>query len=298
MGTKHKEKKSIRVLYIIVWTTAALFCMQDGLVAQTKTWAHRYSSQYSDYVYDSKETLDGGYILAGKTFMYEWNCNVEDDLIVIKLYSDGNVEWQKAYYYVNSAEARAIELTADGGYIIAGSSYGANIWILKLASDGEIEWEKEYSGTEWDSAYSIKQTGDGGYIVAGHTNSISGDFNHDGLVMKLDVTGNVVWQKTYGGLNDDFFYAIDTTNEGGYIAAGTTYSFGSGNIDAWALKLDNHGQILWEKVIGGTNSDEIHSVKKISSGNYIVSGWTNSFGAGGLDAWIIELDINGIILMQ
>jgi hypothetical protein len=137
----------------------------------------------------------------------------------------------------------------DGGYIVAGetSSSGAgsaDVWVLKLDTNGNLQtgWPKTYGGTSRDAANSIHQTTDGGFIVAGVTSS-SGAGYADFWILKLNASGDLVWQKTYGGINDDIARSIQQTSDGGYIVAGETSSSGAGNADFWILKIDENGNI-------------------------------------------------------
>jgi hypothetical protein len=113
--------------------------------------------------------------------------------------------------------------------------------------------------------------------------------------LKLDSTGNVTWQKTYGGESYDGAYSIHQTSEGGYIVAGYTESFGAGSHDFWVLKLDSTGNVTWQKTYGGTNWEQAYSIQQTSEGGYIVAGYTRSFGAGSYDFWVLKLDSNGTI---
>lgn len=106
-------------------------------------------------------------------------------------------------------------------------------------------WAKTYGGATDDQAYSVQQTSDGGYIVAGYTHSF-GAGSYDFWVLKLNSTGLVEWQKTYGGRNDDLAQSIEQTSDGGYILAGGTASFGAGGPDFWLVKLGADGDIIWD----------------------------------------------------
>ena len=166
--------------------------------------------------------------------------------------------------------------------------------MLKIDGAGEIAWQKVYG--QLSRASAIRLTADGGYIVAGDTWSLGA--GKDLWVLKLDTGGNIVWQKTYGGANDDAAYSVQPTADSGYVVAGRTSSFGAGSGDAWVLKLDAGGNIVWEKTYGGTNSDIASSVQPTSDGGYVVAGWTTSFGAGSDDAWVLKLDAGGNVVWQ
>jgi hypothetical protein len=155
----------------------------------------------------------------------------------------------------------------------------------------EVTWAKSYGGAKVDWAFSIQQTSDGGYIVAGETYSF-GTGGWDFWVLKLNSSGSVVWQKTCGGADSEEAYSIHQTNDGGYIVAGETYSFGAGDYsdsDFWVLKLNSDGTVSWQKRYGGEYWDEAHSIQQTSDSGYIVAGDTRSFGAGAADFWVLKL---------
>ncbi|MGA8848958.1 MAG: hypothetical protein WB564_03940 [Dehalococcoidia bacterium] len=158
-------------------------------------------------------------------------------------------------------------------------------------------WANTYGGTDRDSAHSIQETQDLGYIVAGTTRSF-GAGGEDFWVLKLDLGGNVAWQKTYGGANNESANSIQQTQDGGYIVAGRTESFGAGESDFWVLKLDKDGNVTWQKTYGGTDYDEAYSIQQTQEGGYIVAGWTESFGAGDYDFWVLKLDKDGNVAWQ
>ena len=141
---------------------------------------------------------------------------------------------------------------------VTGNNGSNDYWIIKLDSSGNITWQKSFGGTLSDRAYCIQQTTDGGYIVAGLSYSNDGDVtgNHgdaDYWVVKLDATGNITWQKSLGGTNQDYGYSIQQTTGGGYIVAGYSNSNdgdvtgNNGGVDCWIVKLDTVGNITWQK---------------------------------------------------
>ena len=263
----------------------------------TISWQKTYGSSNLEQPSSILQTTDGGYIVAGYT-----GIDVDSDLCLLKLDSIGTISWQKTYggssidFFLTSS----IQQTLDGGYIVAGgtTSFGAggrDLWVLKLDSTGTISWQKTYGGSDNDNASSIQQTLDGGYIVAGDTESFGAGL-FDNWVLKLDSNGNVTWQKTYGGNDGEFRPKIKQTTDEGYIMVSTTDSFGAGNYDFWIIKLDNSGNVSWEKTYGGSDSDNPWSIQQTLDGGYIVSGWTDSFGVGGRDLWVLKIDSNGEVL--
>jgi hypothetical protein len=259
-------------------------------------WQKTYGGTGWDEAFAIVPTSDGGYVVAGSTSSFGAGGS---DVWVLKLDGQGNVQWQKSYGGAWLDGARAIVPTSDGGYVVAGwtNSFGAggyDLWVLKLDGWGNVVWQKTYGGTYGDWAHAIAPTSDGGYVVAVATRSFGAGY-WDVWVLKLDGLGNVVWQKTYGGTNDDWANAIIPTSDGGYVVAGLTGSFGAGLTDAWVLKLDSSGNVVWQKTYGGTNDDWANAIIPTSDGGYVVAGLTGSFGAGGSDVWVLKLEVDGTV---
>jgi uncharacterized delta-60 repeat protein len=282
--------------YIVAgYTSGDLWVLKldsDGAVS----WEKRYGGADYEWANSIQQTIDGGYIVAGviySSFPYY-------DCWVLKLTGDGAVTWEKRFGGAsNDDQANSVQQTTDGGYILAGwtKSYGTgnyDVWVIKLDADGGITWQWTYGGTDYDTVSSIQQTSDDGYIVAGFTKS-SGEVNGDFWVLKLNDDGTISWQKSYGGPEYDCARLIQQTSDGGYIVAGLAESFGAGYADLWVLKLDSNGEVVWQKVYGGTSDDEVYSIHETSDGKYIVAGRTESFGAGNGDVWVLQLKSDGAI---
>jgi len=262
-------------------------------------WQKTFGGKDDDVAYSLQQTTDGGYIVAGRT--YSFGSGLEDAYI-LKLNSKGDLEWQKTFGGEGIAGAFSIQQTKDGGYIVAGltepfGSEEADVYILKLNSKGEIDWQKTFGDQVVDQANSIQQTKDGGYIVAGVTGSF-GFGEQDAYILKLNSKGEIEWQKTFGGDGFDIATSIQQTTDGGYIAAGWTESFGSGEYDAYVLKLNSKGEVEWQKTFGGKDYDEANSIQQTTDGGYIVAGWTKSFGSGGADVYILKLNSKGEVEWQ
>jgi len=261
-------------------------------------WAKTYGGTGYDGATSIQYTSDGGYIVSGGTSSF----GVYDNGWVLKLDDAGDVIWQKTYGGASGDRTYYIQQTSDGRYIAVGetASFGAgssDLWVLKLDDAGNVEWQKTYGGSALDAGYRIQQTSDGGYIVAG----VAGSFGAGSLdfwVLKLDGVGNVEWQKTYGGPGYEFMHSFQQTSDGGYIAAGQTLSFGAGLSDLWVLKLDDAGNVEWQKTYGGSAIDVAYSFQQTSDGGYMVVGHTSSFGAGDFDLWVLKLDSAGDVVWQ
>jgi uncharacterized delta-60 repeat protein len=260
------------------------------------TWQKTYGGNGNDGPLSVQQTLDGGYIVVGYT---NSSGAIGYDFWVLKLDSSGDVAWQKTYGDIGDEYARCVQQTTDGGFVVTGytNSPGGvyyDVWVLKLDSNGSVTWQKTYGGTDNDRARSIQQTLDGGYIVAGWSGSFSADIS-DIWVLKLSSTGDVEWQNTYGGNDLDSPSSVQQTSDGGYIVVGFTWSFGAGNSDIWVLKLDSTGAVTWQKTYGGTGQELTLCGQQTLDGGFIVAGWTDSFGAGGFDVWVLKVGVGGAI---
>jgi hypothetical protein len=213
------------------------------------------------------------------------------EFYLVKTDSQGDMLWTRTYGGSSSEEARSVRQTIDGGYVVAGStwSFGTgsmDFYIVKTNSEGDTLWTRAYGGSSDEEARSIQQTADGGYIVAGYTYSfgVGGDF----LVAKTNSQGDLHWMRTYGGTNYDDAYCVRQLADGGYIVVGETYSFGAGQDDFYLVRMDEQGDTLWTRTYGGSNWDRVSSVQQTADGGYILAGYTDSFGAGGEDFYLVK----------
>src|SRR4030042_673960 len=156
-----------------------------------------------------------------------------------------------------------------------------------------VTWDIKIGGDGWEKIFSAQQTNDCGYIVAGYTDSHNNIGDRDFYIVKLNLYGVIDWQKTYGGTNSDIAYSVKQTSDNGFIACGYTYSYGAGLSDYYIVKLDSTGERTWEQYYGGSESDVAFSIKPTSDNGYIIAGYTESFGAGISDFWVLKIDTNG-----
>jgi hypothetical protein len=243
-----------------------------------------------------QQTSDGGYVMVGYTESYGGS---DRDAFVVKLDSYGNHSWSRTFGGSTEQEAfLSIHQTSDGGYMASGvtSSYGAggkDIFIAKLDSSGNPSWMKAFGGSLDEVAESATITSDGGYIMTGYTKSYA-DSSGNIFVLKLDSSGNPSWMKAFGETDNlDSGYSIKQTSDGGYIVAGDTRSYGVEGKDAFLLKLNPSGNLSWAKIIGGIGNERVTSIQQTPDGGYVMSGNTNSYGAGDLDFFLLKLDPSG-----
>jgi hypothetical protein len=160
-------------------------------------------------------------------------------------------------------------------------------------SSAQISFQKTIGGTASELGYCVQQIGNNRYIISGSTSSF-GAGNTDVYLIRSDGFSNIL--KTFGGTNDDVGYSVQQTNDSGYIVAGSTNSFGAGEYDVYLIKTNANGDSLWTRTFGGTGSEEGYSVRQTTDGGYIIAGYTNSFGAGGPDVYLIKTNANGNLL--
>lgn len=282
----------------VVWMILLSIAVLGARLAGSEHWAKTYGGSEFDLGCSIRETWDGGWVVAGSTASLGEG---ENDIWVLKLDSDGEIAWQKTYGGSGNDYANCIELTMDGGYIVAGTTYsfgagGSDAWLLKLDGDGESIWQKAYGGGSYDYATAIEVVS-WGYIVAGNTFSF-GDGDSNIWVMALVSDGEIAWEKTYGGDGFDSAFSIRQTDDWGYLIAGETFSFGQGENDLWLLKLDFQGEIVWQKTYGASGFDWPFRLQLTEDGGCIIAGNTFSSGAGEDDIWVMKFDGQGQISWQ
>ncbi|UCG30040.1 MAG: hypothetical protein JSV53_11170 [candidate division WOR-3 bacterium] len=253
------------------------------------TWTRTYGGVGWEGASSVQQTPDGGYIIVGSTASFGAGYA---DVYIIKTDADGITEWTRTYGGANWDGAFSVEVAAVGGYIVAGqtASSGAgntDAWLLRTDTTGDTLWTRTYGGSDADEFRSIAETSSDRIVLAGQTKSSgSGDF--DVWLTEVDLGGNVLWTRTYGGpLTEIGACIIELTN--GYLVAGHTQSFGNGDYDIWLLRTNTIGDTIWTQTHGGYGIELGLSTVQTTDGGYIVAALTSSFGAGGSDVYLIEL---------
>ncbi len=288
----------------------------------TIQWQKTIGGNDGVYISSVQKTTDRGYILAG----YKYNSQNGRDYWITKLNNNADVEWEKTYGGSNNDEAKSIQQTTDGGYIVVGHTQSINgdisnnhgstdVWLLKLNSNGSVNWQKTYGGSDYEYTNCIKQTNDGGFIISAQTASNDGDVSNNKSsncywLIKSDINGNLKWSKTFCGISLERTNNVQQTTDGGYLIVGgsqTINSYNAGtrkNVDYWVIKLQANGNLNWQKTYGGSGNDHANCIQKTNDGHYIIAGNTFSNNGditsldGGSDAWVIKIDDLGNILQQ
>jgi beta-lactamase superfamily II metal-dependent hydrolase len=265
------------------------------------SWARTASVDNEDAIISVQQTTDGGFVLAGFTSS-GWYWSDERDVLLLKYDSEGVLEWARTTGGSSQDIAFSVRQTADGGYIVAGSteSYGAvqtDILLLKYDSEGTLEWSRTAGGDSYEFAQSVQQTADGGYVVAGFAGSYGLAYD-DVFLLKFDREGTLTWARTTGGNGEDIASSVQQTADGGYIVAGHTSSYGAGYRDALLLKYDSSGTLEWARTAGSSGSGSTaHSVQQTADGGYIVAGQTVVYQPE-LEVGILLLKFNGAGILE
>jgi hypothetical protein len=261
-------------------------------------WTKCYGSDLGDYGHSVQQTTDGGYIIAGQTWLIN---NVDCEVYLIKTDTSGDTIWTKTYGGQEHDQGRSVQQTTDGGYIIAGStsSFGNgldDIYLIKTDVNGDTLWTRTFGGEYDDWGNAVLQTMDGGYLVCGYTSSYVTN-EQDVYLIKTDSNGDTLWTNSYGGVYDDIGWSVQQTTDDGYIIAGTTelieptiWTYE----DVYLIKTDNNGDTLWTKTFGGDAVDIGYSIQQTTDGGFIISGQSDSFtNSWDSDVYLIKTDIYG-----
>ncbi len=294
-GTNHDVGNSVQQTtdggYIITGFTNSFGAFGVWLIKTDSNGDEEWNKTFGGlflWGYSVQQTIDGGYIITGYTeYLYVW---------LIKTDSNGDEEWNKTFGG-DLPNAFSVQQTTDEGYIITGckgQDDDFDVWLIKTDSNGDEEWNKTFGGPYWDNGYSVQQTTDEGYIITGYTNYV---FMHsertDVWLIKTDSNGDEEWNKTFDNTCLDYGMSVQQTTDEGYIITGTTCLCENGCREVWLIKTDSNGDEEWNKTFGGTDDDYGRSVQQTTDGGYIITGDTESYGAGDNDVWLIKTDTNG-----
>ncbi len=301
--------------------------------AGIQQWDARFGGSANDYLTTVIQTSDGGYMLcgfsgSGSSGDRSQSNQGANDYWIVKTDANGVKQWDKRFGGPQDDWAYSIVQTTDGGYIIGGTSASGaggdksqanrgplntmDYWIIKTDASGNKLWDKRFGTSDDDLCCVALQTSDGGFVLGGYSSgtangdrSVNSRGSYDYWVLKTDAAGIKLWDKRYGGSEIDYLFAMEITTDDGFIMGGTSYSGISGdktqasrgNEDYWIIKTDDSGNILWDKTMGGSDSDWLNYIDQTMDGYYIAGGWSNS-GINGektqalvgiSDYWLVKL---------
>lgn len=331
----------INWLYISIF-----FLVATNSFSQKVMWDKSYGGLQSEYLFDVLPTPDYGFLLAGSSLSGK-SGNKQDEGIrdldywLWKMDEHGDLDWQKSFGGNGTDLLQSVDLTPDGGFILGGTSTSGqgemksepargqeDLWIIKLNAKGDLQWEKTLGGSGRDELKQIVSVTGGGYLIGASSNShplSEGSFqtgekrsalhgNLDYWVIRLDGSGEILWEKTFGGRYRDELAQVVQTRDGGFLIGGTSNSpvsgtkteRGHGQGDFWIIKLDRDGEEEWQKALGGENDDKLSVLLEKRDGGYVLGGSSASGVSGnkdkgngkGSDFWIVELDDRGNSVWQ
>jgi hypothetical protein len=264
-----------------------------------QAWSITIGGERDEWLRTVIEAPDGGYAAAGWTTS---SGEGERDCFVVRLSARGDILWQRSYGGPGRDEPRQIIPASGGGFIVAGftTSWGGGAsdgWVFKIDADGNLLWQKALGSSGNDTIEAALEATDGGTLLAGGADP-SGTGSEALWILMLAMDGSVQWQKTYQLDLSNQAYALEQTSDGGFVVAAQIAHSGLENSDAWVMKIDPSGDIAWQNSFGSDGKDLAASIARASDGGYIVAGWSDSFGDGTQDAWVIKLDGGGEVTWQ
>ncbi len=275
------------------WTASSGSGKNDAWIVRLnkegqRLWEKTYGDSADDEATALAELKSGGFIVSGAKTV-----NGKADAWLLRLDDRGELLWEKNYGGKEFDKAESFVVTADGDFVVCGGtrSQGAGLldaWIFRVDSTGNLLWRKTFGGEKFDRLNSIITMPEGGFAVCGQTSS-SGAGSVDFWLMRLDRQGQVLWEKTFGGAKPDWGEKMIRTADGGFLLCGITESQGAGASEAWVLRLDAEGNLLWDKPFGGAREENSYAITAMRDGGYIIAGTTGSKGAGAKDGWVIKL---------
>jgi len=310
---KMGEQRATLILSLILCYLMVILSNVETIRASSEMWSQTYGGEDRDSAQSAIQTSDGGYAIVGHTESFGGGLS---SFWLVKTDKFGNMEWRRAYGGKSEVAYYLVE-TDGGGYAIVGQtqSFGAgfvDVWFVKTDADGNMQWNKTYGGTNSDSGRSLLVTSDGGYAIAGHTFSF-GAGSSDFWLIKTDEFGNMEWNRTYGGAENDIALSLIETSDGGYVLGGKTllvktdavgnmkwnqkytncyirciiqtsdggYAIaGEKNDDFWLGKTDSSGNLQWSRTYKQEGNDWAEALVESSNGGYVLVGiknFVNSF---------------------
>ncbi|MBI4658648.1 MAG: VCBS repeat-containing protein [Verrucomicrobia bacterium] len=316
--------------------TAIFTCTTPLEIAFAKVWEGTFGGTGDDYLSDVLPLPDGGFLLSGLT-----NSDVSgnkadggfgfNDYWIVRADARGDKVWERVFGGNGGDSFPRVQLTADGGFLLNGSSdslSGGNItspshgksdaWLVRLDANGNKLWDRSYGGTDEETSSSAKMLPNGGIIFCGLTTSGIGGSKtsarygrEDFWVVRLDANGIQLWDKSFGGSGDEEPLEIEVTSDGGFVVggwsdsaqSGTKSSSSFGGRDFWVLKLDANGNQIWDRSYGGSGPEELRSMVATTDGGFVLGGFSASaasgnktkplFGGNNGDFWVVRIDASG-----
>ena len=296
-----------------------------------KLWDRAFGGDQGEVLFDLQQTADGGFILVGWSLSSNTGNKTSPGLgrldgWVVRLDAEGNPLWDKSYGSTNVEELHSVQLTTNGGFVLAGMAAYPNppdYWVLWIDGDGNVIRERTFGGSNTENYPTVRLATTGSYVIAGSSTSpasgskTSSPFGSgDMWALRLDANGDKMWDRSYGGTEPEQFATIDSTADGGFVMAVASSSPASGNKtspsfgmdDLWVVRVDEAGNRLWDQSFGGSGEEFAAQIRQTADGGYILAGSSASGISGnkttpfyggpnypwaGGDFWVVRLDANG-----
>jgi len=258
-------------------------------------WSNYWGGPAKDRGQDIVQTSDGGYAITGYSTSPPASYY---DAFILRINSAGDTLWSKFYGGGGFEDANSIVLLPDSGFIIGGQGTngpnGLDLYLVRTNLVGDSLWTKKFGTTATDNIENILRLADGSFILTGGTDG-PGFGGNDGLVVKTDSGGTVIWSKIYGGNSQDDFHQAFETTDNGFLLSGTSRSSGALEPNMWLVKTDASGDSVWSQTYGGDNHDHGYGAVQTLDGGYIFVGYSSSFGFNSEDAFVVKTNSIGEI---
>ncbi|NJB71593.1 hypothetical protein GGR42_002055 [Saonia flava] len=301
-------------------------------------WNKTYGGSKDDRGQSIAQTLDGGYVIVGYAMSDDGDGSNNEgfhDNWILKLDAAGEMEWEQSFGFSGHDHSYDVIQTIDGGFFFAGfldvtqsggeGNFGkgnywtrhgvGEFWGTKLDAQGNLVWRRYFGGTNNDRAHSVVQANDGGFVLSGFSESDDFDISnskgsYDFWVVKINEVGDLIWENSFGGTGIEISYGMTKTKDNGYVIVGNTFSNdtdvskNNGESDVWLIKIDDTGNLSWERNFGGTQFDAAESVSLAADGGFIVTGNSKSSdidlaeNVGENDIWVLKTNSEGALIWQ
>ncbi len=287
----------------LLWAATAMTCLgcegRDGAERGTGpgSFAKLFGGPGTEVGNSVRELPGGGYIVVGYTSSFGAG---EEDVYLVRTDRAGDTLWTRAIGGPGADFGWDVRATGDGGFIIVGftNSFGAgnnDVYLVRTDAEGTVRWTRTYGGPGDELAWAFHGTADGGYVIAAQTTSY-GAGERDLYLIRIDAGGDTVWTRTLGGPGVDRVFGTEPTSDGGSVFAGITSNGAAGPLDATLVRVDSAGDVVWAHSYGGEGTDIGHSVAPAPDGGFLLVGYTDSFGSGANDIYLVRTDGTGAVV--
>ena len=258
-----------------------------------KQWCKTFGGPSTDRAWSVKQTMDDEFLVVGETYSFGNDYQV----VLIKLDESGNQQWHKLLGGVQAEHGTGIELTPEGTALISGMGYSdsamqQNYKLYEVTIDGKVIFEKSFEHDLSGGANSVSQLGNGDILLLGNLQNET-DHSIDFGLLRIGRDGELLTKKRFGSKNSDEAKSIVAHADGGYVIAGTEYKDKTNKRDIVVYKYNASDEIEWKKYYGGRSADGGEKIILTSDGGYAVVGYTQSFGEGFKDVYILKLNASG-----